>query len=122
VGREGGDGKEMIEATRRGFLVGLSTGIALLAAPAIVRASSIMPVSKVPPAPWRYYYSYVPVSVLRSELVLEVKVNGSVVDYELLDYNRMLLASLPDGGALRIPVPPIGSFNTDIMKLRKRVE
>jgi hypothetical protein len=120
VGREGGDGKEMIEATRRGFLVGLSTGIALLAAPAIVRASSIMPVVKVPP--WRYLTSYVPVSVLRSELVLEVKVNGSVVDYELLDYNRMLLASLPDGGALRIPVPPIGSFNTDIMKLRTRIE
>lgn len=103
----------MIEATRRGFLVGLGTGIALLSAPAIVRASSIMPVVKVPK---RRIISHHSVSVLRSELVLEVQVDGEAVDWCPIVGNAHEIAVRAANGAdIFVAIPPMGARDTNIM-------
>jgi len=79
---------------------------ALLAAPAIVRATSIMPVSVLPPPP-RRLRPWHGVTVLRSEGVLEVTVDGQAVDW-VPSANGAWGVYVPDHRLL-VPVPPMGS-------------
>lgn len=99
----------MITPTRRGFLIGLGTGIALLAAPPIVRASSIMPVKVIPPAPIRRKWYHV--AITRADNELTAFINGERVDVE--DWDKGLIR-LPHG--LRsLHTPPRGSHQSMMM-------
>jgi hypothetical protein len=67
----------LIVPTRRGFLIGLT---ALLAAPAIVRATSIMPVSVLPIEPVRRPRRWHHVALTHGDDGLAVFVDGYAVD------------------------------------------
>ena len=105
--------------SKRGFLVGLGGAVSLLAAPSIVRASSLMPVSPIPPIRWAN--SYHAVSVLRSELVMEVAVDGIPVDFTMLN-GGYLEAQADNGAKIIVAIPPHGSHNTDIMHGIRRLD
>lgn len=100
----------IIMPTRRGFLLGAA---AVLAAPAIVRATSIMPVHVIPPQP-RRPRPWHSVTVLRSETVLEVKVDGQAVDFEMSP-GTLYDISVPSHYLL-IPLPPMGSLQSYTMR------
>lgn len=114
---------DLITPSRRGFLIGLGTGIALLAAPPIVRASSIMPVKVLPPRIIKRKWYHV--AVTRSGDDLVVFVDGVRVDVaQKVDDqgwphpepgHRWRYVALPHG--MRLPYPPreVGSHQSMMM-------
>lgn len=107
----------LIIPTRRGFLIGVGV---LLAAPAIVRATSIMPISVLPPIERprsRWYHLSISRGGPNDEL--SVFVDGEIISTEQIvrqDYNRKVMVRVAERGALSLRMPPIGSYQEMMMK------
>lgn len=100
---------DLITPSRRGFLIGLGTGIALLAAPPIVRASSIMPVKALPPPIIKRKWYHV--AVTRADAQPVVFIDGIRVDVDWAGG----IARLPHGMKLRTPPDRVGSHQSMMM-------
>jgi len=96
----------IIKPTRRGFLIGLG---ALLAAPAIVRATSIMPVKALPAEVLKGRRQWHHVAITRAGGMPVVWVDGGLVDPTCLKVwdsgwhiyvpNHKLLLNMPPEGS-----------------------
>jgi len=102
----------IIKPTRRSFLIGLGT---LLAAPAIVRATSIMPVKALPAEmlknPRRQWHH---VAITRADGIPAVWVDGNLIDWTRLVASGWDIG-VPDHKLL-LHMPPKGSHQSFMMR------